>query len=80
MWGESSVEADCISWTQVQSQMCAGSFHRLVNQVPSYFGSQDVMAFCNTELSCQQPKTHSLYMVFKANIVLEKIIEMVWSN
>lgn len=31
----------------------------------------------NAELSGQQPKIHSLYMVFKANIDLEKTMEMV---
>lgn len=34
-------EADSISRAQVQSQVCVGSSHRLFNQPPSYFGSQD---------------------------------------
>lgn len=34
----------------------------------------------NTELSCQQPKIHSLYMVSKANANLEKTIDMVYQT
>lgn len=72
-------EAGCISRTRVQSQVCVldpptgslTSYQAILGAGMSWHSVP------NTELSCQQPKIHSLYMMFKANIDLEKTIEMV---
>lgn len=39
---QSKEESNCISGSQIQSQVGVGSSNRLFNQPPDYFGSQDV--------------------------------------